>query len=297
MAEISAKLVKELRDKTGAGMMDCKKALQESNGDMEAAITWLRQKGLASAGKKAGRVTSEGLVDSYIHTGGRIGVLVEVNCETDFVARNEKFKTLVQDIAKQIAACPNVEFVSLDDIPAEYKEKERQIALGSDALKGKPPEVQEKIVAGKLEKTLKELCLLYQPFIRDQSKTVEELVKEHIAELGENIRIRRFQRFVLGEGIEKQETNLAEEVAAQTQAMRAAAQTAAAAETAPPEVSAPEPAAAVTAEEPTPEPVAAAEQPAEPVSELVEQPVAESKGFGAATKKSGGKSRSNKKKK
>ncbi|BAC09239.1 translation elongation factor Ts [Thermosynechococcus vestitus] len=297
MAEISAKLVKELRDKTGAGMMDCKKALQESNGDMEAAITWLRQKGLASAGKKAGRVTSEGLVDSYIHTGGRIGVLVEVNCETDFVARNEKFKTLVQDIAKQIAACPNVEFVSLDDIPAEYKEKERQIALGSDALKGKPPEVQEKIVAGKLEKTLKELCLLYQPFIRDQSKTVEELVKEHIAELGENIRIRRFQRFVLGEGIEKQETNLAEEVAAQTQAMRAAAQTAAAAETAPPEVSEPEPAAAVTAEEPTPEPVAAAEQPAEPVSELVEQPGAESKGFGAATKKSGGKSRSNKKKK
>ncbi|RMH66883.1 MAG: translation elongation factor Ts [Cyanobacteria bacterium J003] len=293
MAEISAKLVKELRDKTGAGMMDCKKALQESNGDMEAAIAWLRQKGLASAGKKAGRLTSEGLVDSYIHTGGRIGVLVEVNCETDFVARSEKFKTLVQDIAKQIAACPNVEFVSLDDIPAEYKEKERQIALGSDALKGKPPEVQEKIVAGKLEKTLKELCLLYQPFIRDQSKTVEELVKEHIAELGENIQIRRFQRFVLGEGIEKQETNLAEEVAAQTQAMSAAAKTAEAtaevAETAPPEVSAPEPAAEVTTEEPAPEPVAAAEQTAEPA--------AESKGFGAATKKSGGKSRPNKKKK
>ncbi|WP_448533774.1 translation elongation factor Ts [Parathermosynechococcus lividus] len=223
MAEISAKLVKELRDKTGAGMMDCKKALQESHGDMEAAIAWLRQKGLASAGKKAGRVTSEGLVDSYIHTGGRIGVLVEVNCETDFVARNEKFKALVQDIAKQIAACPNVEFVSIDDIPADYKEKERQIALGSDALQGKPPEVKEKIVAGKLEKTLKELCLLNQPFIRDQSKTVEELVKEKIAELGENIQVRRFQRFVLGEGIEKQETNLAQEVAAQTQAMAAAA--------------------------------------------------------------------------
>ncbi|MFN4279473.1 translation elongation factor Ts [Thermosynechococcus sp.] len=304
MAEISAKLVKELRDKTGAGMMDCKKALQESNGDMEAAIAWLRQKGLASAGKKAGRVTSEGLVDSYIHTGGRIGVLVEVNCETDFVARNEKFKALVQDIAKQIAACPNVEFVSVDDIPAEYKEKERQIALGSDALKGKPPEVKEKIVAGKLEKTLKELCLLNQPFIRDQSKTVEELVKEHIAELGENIQIRRFQRFVLGEGIEKQETNLAEEVAAQTQAMSAAAKTAEApaevAETATPEVSAPEPAGETTTEEPTP----ASEQTAEPVAEPatkspepVAEPAAESKGFGATAKKSGGKSRTAKKKK
>lgn len=222
MAEISAKLVKELRERTGAGMMDCKKALQESNGDMEAAIAWLRQKGLASAGKKAGRVTSEGLVDSYIHTGGRIGVLVEVNCETDFVARNEKFKALVQDIAKQIAACPNVEFVSIDDIPEEYKEKERQIALGSDTLQGKPPEIREKIVAGKLEKTLKEVCLLNQPYIRDQSKTVEELLKEAIAELGENIRVRRFQRFVLGEGIEKQQTSLAEEVAAQTQAVAAA---------------------------------------------------------------------------
>ncbi|WJI27683.1 translation elongation factor Ts [Thermosynechococcus sp. B1] len=308
MAEISAKLVKELRDKTGAGMMDCKKALQESNGDMEAAIAWLRQKGLASAGKKAGRVTSEGLVDSYIHTGGRIGVLVEVNCETDFVARNEKFKALVQDIAKQIAACPNVEFVSVDDIPAEYKEKERQIALGSDALKGKPPEVKEKIVAGKLEKTLKELCLLNQPFIRDQSKTVEELVKEHIAELGENIQIRRFQRFVLGEGIEKQETNLAEEVAAQTQAMSAAAKTAEApaevAETATPEVSAPEPAAETTPDEPAPEPVAVSEQTVEPVAEPAAEspepaaePTAESKGFGAATKKSGGKSRTAKKKK
>ncbi|HIK34742.1 MULTISPECIES: translation elongation factor Ts [unclassified Thermosynechococcus] len=308
MAEISAKLVKELRDKTGAGMMDCKKALQESNGDMEAAIAWLRQKGLASAGKKAGRVTSEGLVDSYIHTGGRIGVLVEVNCETDFVARNEKFKALVQDIAKQIAACPNVEFVSVDDIPAEYKEKERQIALGSDALKGKPPEVKEKIVAGKLEKTLKELCLLNQPFIRDQSKTVEELVKEHIAELGENIQIRRFQRFVLGEGIEKQETNLAEEVAAQTRAMSAAAKTAEApakvAETATPEVSAPEPAAETTTDEPAPEPVAVSEQTVEPVAEPaaespepVAEPAAESKGFGAAAKKSGGKSRTTKKKK
>ncbi|XFA73258.1 translation elongation factor Ts [Thermosynechococcaceae cyanobacterium Okahandja] len=283
MAEISAKLVKELRDKTGAGMMDCKKALQESDGDMDAAIAWLRQKGLASAGKKAGRVTSEGLVDSYIHTGGRIGVLVEVNCETDFVARNEKFKALVQDIAKQIAACPNVEFVSVDDIPEAFKEKERQIALGSDALQGKPPEVKEKIVAGKLEKTLKELCLLNQPFIRDQSKTVEELVKEHIAELGENIQVRRFQRFVLGEGIEKQEANLAEEVAAQTQAMAAAAPPAT-----PPEV-------AESAEPAQPAEPTAQTESTESV-EVTEQ--TESKGFGnAGSKKTTGKSRSTSKKK
>lgn len=233
MAEISAKLVKELRDKTGAGMMDCKKALSESDGDVEQAVGWLRQKGLASAGKKAGRQTAEGLVDSYIHTGGRIGVLVEVNCETDFVARNEKFKALVQDIAKQIAACQNVEYVSVEDIPADLIEKERQIALGSDALQGKPQEVKEKIVEGKLKKTLQEMSLLNQPFIRDQAKTVEELVKEHIAELGENIRIRRFNRFILGEGIEKQESNLAAEVAAQTQT---------AATPSPVETAAPEPA-------------------------------------------------------
>jgi elongation factor Ts len=215
MAEISAQLVKQLRDKTGAGMMDCKKALKESEGDITKAIEWLRQKGLASAGKKAGRVASEGLVDSYIHTGGRIGVLVEVNCETDFVGRNQAFKSLVQDIAKQIAACPNVEYVQVADIPADFIEKERAIALGSDALKGKPEAVKTKIVQGKLDKTLREMCLMDQPFIRDQSITVEELVKQAIANLGENIQIRRFQRFVLGEGIEKAESNLAEEVAAQ----------------------------------------------------------------------------------
>ncbi len=215
MAEISAQLVKQLRDKTGAGMMDCKKALKESEGDITKAIEWLRQKGLASAGKKAGRVASEGLVDSYIHTGGRIGVLVEVNCETDFVGRNQAFKSLVQDIAKQIAACPNVEYVKVEDIPADFVEKERAIALGSDALKGKPEAVKTKIVQGKLDKTLREMCLMDQPFIRDQSITVEELVKQAIANLGENIQIRRFQRFVLGEGIEKAESNLADEVAAQ----------------------------------------------------------------------------------
>lgn len=153
MAEISAQIVKELREKTGAGMMDCKKALQETQGDMTKAIEYLRQKGLASAGKKAGRVAAEGLVDSYIHMGGRIGVLVEVNCETDFVARNEEFKALVQNVAKQIAACPNVEYVSVNEIPGEIAERERAIAMGSDALKGKPENVKEKIVQGKVDKT------------------------------------------------------------------------------------------------------------------------------------------------
>nr|B8HXK3.1 RecName: Full=Elongation factor Ts; Short=EF-Ts [Cyanothece sp. PCC 7425] len=221
MAEITAQLVKQLRDKTGAGMMDCKKALQETGGEMEKAIDWLRQKGLASAGKKAGRLTAEGLVDSYIHTGGRIGVLVEVNCETDFVARNEAFRSLVQDIAKQIAACPNVEYVSIDEIPPATVEREKAIAMGSDALKGKPENVKEKIVQGKMDKTLRELCLLDQPFIRDQSITVEELIKQAIAQLGENVKVRRFVRFVMGEGIEKEEANLAEEVAAQIAAKEA----------------------------------------------------------------------------
>ena len=216
MAEISAKLVKELRDKTGAGMMDCKKALAESQGDMTKAMEWLRQKGITSAEKKAGRVAAEGLVDSYIHTGGRIGVLVEVNCETDFVARREEFQTLVRNIAMQIAACPNVEYIKIDDIPAAIAEREKAIEMGRDDLAKKPDNIKEKIVQGRIEKRLKELSLLDQPYIRDQSITVEELVKQTIAQLGENIQVRRFTRFILGEGIEKQETNFAEEVAAQT---------------------------------------------------------------------------------
>jgi len=215
MAEISAQSVRELREKTGVGMMDCKRALQETNGEMAKAIEYLRQKGLASAAKKAGRVAAEGLIDSYIHTGGRIGVLVEVNCETDFVARNDAFKALVQDIAKQVAASPNVEYVQISDIPAEVVDREKAVAMGSDALKGKPEAIKEKIVQGKVEKTLRELCLMDQPFIRDQNMTVEELVKQAVAQLGENIQIRRFDRFVLGEGIEKEATDFAEEVAAQ----------------------------------------------------------------------------------
>ncbi len=210
MAQISAKLVKELRDKTGAGMMDCKKALKENNGDIEKATQWLRQKGITSAETKGGRVAAEGLVDSYIHTGGRIGVLVEVNCETDFVARNEEFKTLVRNIAMQVAACPNVEYVKVDDIPEEIVNREKDIEKGRDDMKGKPDELKEKIVQGRIGKRLKEISLLDQPYIRDQSITVEELVKQGIALLGENIQIRRFNRFVLGEGIEKEESNAAE---------------------------------------------------------------------------------------
>ncbi|HBB31825.1 MAG TPA: elongation factor Ts [Cyanobacteria bacterium UBA8803] len=215
MAEISAKLVKELREQTGAGMMDCKKALQESGGDMTKASEWLRQKGIASAGKKSGRVAAEGIVGSYIHTGSRVGVLVEVNCETDFVARREEFQTLVKNIAMQVAACPNVEYVKVEDIPQHIVAKEKEIEMGRDDLGNKPANVKEKIVQGRIEKRLKELSLMDQPYIRDQSITVEELVKQTIAQLGENIQVRRFTRYVLGEGIEKEETNFAEEVAAQ----------------------------------------------------------------------------------
>jgi elongation factor Ts len=215
MADISAKAVKELRDKTGAGMMDCKRALQENEGDIEKAIDWLRKKGIASADKKAGKVAAEGLVDSYIHIGGRIGVLVEVNCQTDFVARNEDFKALVANIAKQIAACQNVEYVKVSDIPAAIADKETAIEMGKDDLAGKPDNIKEKIVQGRIDKRLKEMCLLDQPYIKDSTITVDELVKQHVAKLGENIQVRRFVRFNLGEGIEKEETDFAAEVAAQ----------------------------------------------------------------------------------
>ncbi len=215
MAEISAKIVKELRDKTGAGMMDCKKALKETEGDIAKATEWLRQKGMISAGNKSGRVAAEGIVSSYIHTGGRVGVLVEVNCETDFVARREEFQSLARNIAMQIAACPNVEYVKVEDIPSEISQREKDIEMGRDDLGGKPENIKEKIVQGRIEKRLKELTLMDQPYIRDQSISVEELVKQSITLLGENIQVRRFTRYVLGEGIEKKESNFAEEVAAQ----------------------------------------------------------------------------------
>jgi elongation factor Ts len=216
MAQVSAQLVKELREQTGAGMMDCKKALSENDGDITKATEWLRQKGITSAQKKQGRVAAEGLVDSYIHTGGRIGVLVEVNCETDFVARGDQFKELVRDVAMQIAACPNVEYVRVEDIPEEVVAKEKEIEKGRDDLAGKPDNIKEKIVAGRIGKRLDELALMPQPYIKDQSITVEELVTKTVATLGENIQVRRFARFVLGEGIQKEETNFADEVAAQT---------------------------------------------------------------------------------
>ncbi|NEQ82729.1 MAG: translation elongation factor Ts, partial [Moorea sp. SIO2I5] len=215
MAEITAKLVKELREKTGAGMMDCKKALVESDGDTAKAIEWLRKKGITSAEKKSGRVAAEGIIGSYIHTGGRVGVLVEINCETDFVARRDEFQALVKNVAMQVAACPNVEYVKVDDIPQEIVQKEKDIEMGRDDLGKKPENIKEKIVQGRIEKRLKELSLMDQPYIRDQSITVEELVKQCVAQLGENIQVRRFTRYVLGEGIEKEESNFAEEVAAQ----------------------------------------------------------------------------------
>ena len=214
MAEIPAKLVKELRDQTGAGMMDCKKALKESDADLVKATEWLRQKGIASAEKKAGRTAAEGSVGSYIHTGSRVGVLVEINCETDFVARGEQFQELVRNVAMQIAACPNVEFVSTDDIPAKISERESAIEMGRDDLGNKPEAMKAKIVEGRVAKRLKELALLEQPFIKDSSVTVAEMVKQLAGTLGENIQVRRFTRYTLGEGIVVEKADFAAEVAA-----------------------------------------------------------------------------------
>jgi elongation factor Ts len=214
MAEISAKLVKELRDVTGAGMMDCKKALAETNGDKEKAVEWLRQKGIASAEKKSGRTAAEGAIGSYIHTGARVGVLVEVNCETDFVARGELFQDLIRNVAMQIAACPNVDFVKVDDIPADVAEREKQIEMGRDDLAGKKEEMKEKIVAGRIGKRLKEMALMDQAYIKDSGMTVEEMVKQVAGKVGENIQVRRFVRFNLGEGIEVDKMDFAAEVAA-----------------------------------------------------------------------------------
>jgi elongation factor Ts len=213
---VAASAVKELREKTGAGMMDCKKALAENDGDVEKATEFLRKKGLASADKKAGRVASEGAIGAYIHAGSRLGVLVEVNCETDFVARGEKFKELVNDMAMQIAACADVRFVSASEVPAEVLERERAIEMEKEDLKSKPEAIREKIVAGRVEKLGKEMALLEQAFIKDTSKTVDQHIKEAVASIGENIQVRRFERFVLGEGVEKKVTDFAAEVAAQT---------------------------------------------------------------------------------
>ncbi len=212
--QIPAGMVKELREKTGAGMMDCKKALTEADGNMERAIEILREKGLAAAAKKAGRIATEGVVESYIHAGGRIGVLVEVNCETDFVAKTDEFKSFVKDIAMQIAAA-KPSYVKKDEVPAEEVEKERSILRTQAFNEGKPEHVVEKMVEGRLEKYFKEICLLEQPFIKDPDKSIDQLLKETIAKIGENISIRRFVRFELGEGLEKKQENFVEEVMAQ----------------------------------------------------------------------------------
>jgi len=213
MGNITAKLVKDLRDKTGAGMMDCKKALNATDGKVDKALEWLRKKGIASAEKKSGRVAAEGSIGSYIHTGSRVGVLLELNCETDFVARGDIFQSLLKDVSMQVAACPNVEYVSVDEIPKDVVEKEKQIEMGRDDLSGKPEQIKEKIVEGRIAKRLKELVLLSQPYIKDSSLTVEDLVKQAAAKIGENIKVRRFTRYTLGEGIEKNQMDFAEEVA------------------------------------------------------------------------------------
>ena len=213
MGNITAKLVKDLRDKTGAGMMDCKKALNETEGNLDKALEWLRKKGIASAEKKSGRVAAEGSIGSYIHTGSRVGVLLELNCETDFVARGDIFQSLLKDVSMQVAACPNVEYVSIDEIPKDVVEKEKQIEMGRDDLSGKPEQIKEKIVEGRKAKRLNELVLLSQPYIKDSSLTVEDLVKQAAAKIGENIKVRRFTRYTLGEGIEKNQMDFAEEVA------------------------------------------------------------------------------------
>ena len=198
--EISPMLVKELREKTGAGMMDCKKALTESSGDFEKAIEFLRKKGIASAAKKAGRATKEGAVSAYIHGEGKVGVLVEINCETDFVARTEQFRQFVKDVSMHIAAA-QPQWVRSEEVPADVIAKEKEIAVAQMASSGKPQAVLEKIAEGKVNKFYEDTCLLNQPFVKDPSKTIEQLLKETIATLGENISVRRFSRFVLGEGM------------------------------------------------------------------------------------------------
>ena len=198
MSEVSAGLVRDLRERTGAGMMDCKKALTEVRGNLEQAIVYLREKGLAAAAKRAGRAAADGAVDAYIHAGGKIGVLIEVNCETDVVARTEDFRGLVRELAMQVAAA-NPHYVRREDVPAAVVEQERSIYAAQAASSGKPAAVIDKMVHGKVEKFFGEVCLLEQPFIKDPDKLVGQLVADAVAKMGENIVVRRFTRFQLGE--------------------------------------------------------------------------------------------------
>lgn len=206
--------IKLLRERTGAGILDCKKALTESGGDVEKAIDWLRAKGIANAAKKAGRAATEGIVSSYIHAGGKIGVLVEVNCETDFVALTDEFQELVKDVAMHIAAAAP-EFVRREEVDQASLEREREIQLQRVIDEGKPAHIAEKIVEGRMSKYFEQVCLLEQKFVKDDSKTVGEMLTDAVSRIGENIQVRRFARFVLGEGLEKKQDDFAAEVAAQ----------------------------------------------------------------------------------
>jgi len=210
--EINAKFVKELREKTGAGMMDCKNALVESKGDMEQAVVVLRKKGLASAQKKATRIAAEGMIGHYIHAGGKLGVLVEVNCETDFAARSEDFQSLVKDIAMHVAAQSPL-YVKREDVPTEVLDAEKEIYREQARASGKPANIVDKIAEGKLESYYQMACLYDQQFVKDPNITVKDLINNAIGKIGENIQVRRFARFKTGEGLEKRSSNLASEVA------------------------------------------------------------------------------------
>ncbi|HHX37974.1 MAG TPA: translation elongation factor Ts [Clostridiaceae bacterium] len=211
MSEVNIKLIKELREKTGAGMMDCKKALIENDGDVEKAQAWLREQGILKASKKSGRIAAEGVVLSYIHGGGRVGVLIEVNIETDFAAKNEEFLQFVKDCAMQVAAM-KPRWVSREEVSQEALDAEREIIRNTALNEGKPEKIVDKIVEGKMGKFYEENCLLDMPFVKDESKTVGELQNELIAKIGENIKVRRFTRYEVGEGIEKKEEDFACEV-------------------------------------------------------------------------------------
>jgi elongation factor Ts len=211
---VTAQMVKELREKTGAGMLDCKKALEEANGDLTKAGELLREKGLAAASNKAGRIATEGAVESYIHAGGKVGVLVEVNCETDFVGKTEQFRSFVRDLAMHIAAASPI-YVKREDVPQEALDKEKEILRNQALNEGKPEKIVDKMVDGRISKYYEEFCLMEQQFIKDPDKTISQLLNEKISQIGENISIRRFVRFGLGEGLEKKQENFAEEVMSQ----------------------------------------------------------------------------------
>ncbi|MEM7051456.1 MAG: translation elongation factor Ts [Acidobacteriota bacterium] len=212
--QVTAQMVKELRERTSAGMMDCKKALMETGGDLKAAAEYLRKKGLAAAAEKAGRIAAEGAVGSYIHAGGKIGVLVEVNCETDFVARTDEFQALIKDIAMHIAAA-QPKFIERGEVTSSLLDKEREIFRQQAIDAGKPEQVVDRIVEGKIGKYYSEHCLLEQAFVKDPDKSVGDMISEKVAKIGENIKVRRFERYLLGEGLEKRSEDFAAEVQAQ----------------------------------------------------------------------------------